>query len=424
MTADGRGVARVTGKTAFVHGAIKGETVRFLRRKKRRNYDEAELIEILDSVPARVEPLCEYFSTCGGCSLQHLLPVNQIELKQSVLLENLSRIGSVTPRQVLAPVLGSIWGYRRKARLAVKYVEKKGRVLVGFRERNKPYVADMMSCETLHPSIAQAIPDLADLIGGLSIRERLPQIEAAAGDNATAMVFRVLDPPSREDIVCLTAFQQKTRIQVYLQGAGPESIAPLPGLPAPDDLQYSLPRFNSDINFTPTDFIQIHDEVNRKMIDQAVELLSPDSKSRVLDLYCGLGNFSLPLATLSREVVGIEGSADTVYRAGQNAARCGIGNASFRHVDLSQPADVESPEWQGFDLVLLDPPRTGAAEIVSLLEKLSARRVLYVSCHPATLARDARYLVHDLGYELTAAGVMDMFPHTGHVESMALFQRS
>jgi len=423
-TPDGRGVARPPGKTVFVDGALKGETVRFVRRRKRRNFDEAELLEVLEPSPQRIQPHCAVFGTCGGCSLQHLDAADQLALKQDVLLENLGRIGSVTPGRVLEPISGAPWGYRRKARLAVKHVTKKGRVLVGFRERNKPYVADMERCETLHPVLGDRLADLAELIDGLSIRDRIPQIEAAVGDDAVAMVFRVLDPPADADIAALDAFGRQHDIDMFLQSKGPDTIAPLPGSTTPAALAYEIPGFDISIEFAPTDFVQVHAEVNGRMIARALELLAPDDTMRVLDLFCGLGNFSLPLATRSREVVGVEIADEMVLRAGRNAGRNGIDNVEFRQADLGAPAAADSRDWSGFDLVMLDPPRTGASEMMDALGRIAAERIMYVSCHPGTLARDARHLVHELGYELAAAGIMDMFPQTSHVESMALFRRT
>jgi 23S rRNA (uracil1939-C5)-methyltransferase len=420
---DGRGVARMPGKTVFVHGALKGERVIFSRRKRRRNFDEAELVEILQAAPERTTPLCESFGICGGCSLQHLDSSVQLQLKQSILIENLQRIGSVEPGRLLEPISASVWGYRRKARLAVKFVIRKERVLVGFRERNKPYVADMDRCETLHPEIGGRLAELAELIDGMSIRERVPQIEVAVGDNAVAMIFRVLSPPSEADLARLKDFGRSSGAQIYLQEKGPDSIAPLPGGVEPEGLFYELPDYGLSLHFAPTDFLQVHADVNRRMIRQAVELLRPTRESSVLDLYCGLGNFSLPFATLAGRVVGIEFAADMVARAAKNAERAGLNNVVFRQSDLSAPSEAGSPEWEGFDLVMLDPPRVGALEMMDVLARIDAERVLYVSCHPATLARDANHLVHELGYDLTAAGVMDMFPHTSHVESMALFEK-
>jgi 23S rRNA (uracil1939-C5)-methyltransferase len=423
-TLDGRGVARPPGKAVFVDGALAGETVRFVRRRKKRNFDEAELVEVLQPAPNRVEPLCEVFGACGGCSLQHLAAAEQLAMKQQALLDNLQRIGHVQPGRVLDPISGASWGYRRKARLAVKHVVRKEKVLVGFRERNAPYVTDMARCETLHPALGDRLTEIAALVDGLSIRDRVPQIEAAVGDDTVAMVFRVLDPPSAEDQVALAEFATQHGIDLYLQSKGPDSIVPLPNGPEPAGLVYTIPGFDISIDFTPTDFIQVHAEINGLMIARALELLEPGPDDRVLDLYCGLGNFSLPLASRAGEVVGVELAAEMVARARQNAQRNGIENVTFRQADLSQPAAVDSPDWEGFDLVMLDPPRTGALELMDVLARIKPPKIMYVSCHPGTLARDAQHLVHELGYELVAAGVMDMFPQTSHVESMALFHRN
>ncbi len=419
---DGRGVADAPGKKVFVDGALSGETVVFRRRRRKSNFDEAELLEVLRPAPERVEPRCAVFGVCGGCSLQHLAPAEQLRMKQGVLLDHLQRIGTLTPERVLPPIDGAAWGYRRKARLAVKHVFKKDRVLVGFRERNKPYVADMARCETLHPAIGTRLEALSALIGNLSVRDRVPQIECAVGDRAVAMIFRVLDPPTDTDIATLSAWAQKHDIRIYLQTGGPESIVPLPGHEWPEPLCYELPEADVTISFTPTDFLQVHADVNRRMIAQAIELLAPDADSHVLDLFCGLGNFSLPLSRVAGSVLGIELAADMVARARRNAADCGIDNVVFRQADLTAPpANLVAD--RRVNLVLLDPPRTGAAELIDPLIEIGAARVLYVSCHPGTLARDARRLVDDGGYRLAAAGVMDMFPQTSHVETMALFER-
>ncbi|MFQ5634532.1 MAG: 23S rRNA (uracil(1939)-C(5))-methyltransferase RlmD [Gammaproteobacteria bacterium] len=423
-TVDGRGVARPPGKTVFVDGALRGETVRFVRRRKKRNFDEAELVEILRASQQRVEPRCAVFGTCGGCALQHLAATGQLLLKQRLLLDNLERIGAVEPRRLLDPISGSSWGYRRKARLAVKHVVKKDRVLVGFRERNMPYVADMSRCETLHPLLGERLADLAALIDGLSVRDRIPQVEAAVGDNGVAMVFRVLAAPDGTDLAAMADFGRRHDIGIYLQSKGPDSVVPLPGGPTPVELRYEIPGFGISIEFAPTDFVQVHAGINGKMIERATELLAPTDSTRVLDLFCGLGNFSLPLATRAREVIGMELDRDMVNRARRNAARNGLNNVEFRQVDLSGLAGAGSIDWRGFDLVMLDPPRPGAMEVRDVLGRVAADRIMYVSCHAGTLARDARHLVHELGYELVAAGILDMFPQTGHVESMALFCRT
>ncbi len=421
-TADGRGVIAGQGKTIFVHGAITGELVSFRMRRRKRRYDEAELVEVRSASPDRVEPRCAAYGVCGGCSLQHVSPARQIELKQAVLLENLQRIGGVSAERVLDPLTGPVWGYRRKARLAVKDVQKKGRVLVGFRERNKPYVADMQRCEILDSRVGERLAGLSELVGSLALRNRIPQIEVAIGDDEICLVFRMLDMPSSQDLERLQAFQTTSGFQIWLQTGGSDTVRPLSDA-APAPLVYGLPEFGLRLGFGPTDFVQVNGPLNARMVSQAVELLEPDSGSKVLDLYCGLGNFSLPVATRAGSVLGIEGSAGMVARAASNAAMNGLDNVQFRVSDLSVPGALDVLLAHGFDRVLLDPPRSGAAEVLDAVARMNARRIVYVSCHPGTLARDAGRLVTDYGYRLAAAGVMDMFPHTSHVESMALFCR-
>lgn len=424
LTLEGSGVLAPAGKRVLVPGALAGEEVAFQRRRRRRNYDEGVLLEVRRASPDRVTPACEYFGRCGGCSLQHLAPDAQLAMKQATLLDSLGRIASVAPGELLAPVLGAIWGYRRKARLAVRHVERKGRVLVGFREAEKPWVVDMLTCATAEPAISRLIEPLSVLVGRLSIRARLPQVEATVADNATALVFRVLDPPTPADRDELLAFAGSQGVRVYLQPGNPESVVPLDPAIAWDDLHYRLPAFDLTLTFGPTDFIQVHGEVNRLMVDQALRLLAPAAGDRVLDLYCGIGNFTLPLARRAAEVTGLEGAAAAVRRGRHNATLADLPNARFVEADLAG-AGVEGA-WtrERFDLVLLDPPRTGAAELLPALGRIGARRIVYVSCHPGTLARDAGLLVREHGYRLASAGIMDMFPHTSHVESMALFERA
>ncbi len=422
-TADGKGVADVDGKRVFVQGALTGETVQFLRRKKRRKYDEATLVDIITASPERTEPVCSYFDFCGGCSLQHLEIDAQVRLKQLMLLESLRRIGAVQPGTVLAPITGSSCGYRRKARLAVKYVEKKERVLVGFRERNKPYVTDMDRCETLHPAAGDLIADLAGLVGRLTLRNRVPQIEVAVGDNVATLVFRILDPLTPADVEILLEFQADRQLQILLQTGGPGTIIPLRPDDPVEDLYYRIPRFDLEIGFAPTDFVQVHAGVNLAMIDQALDLLALDDQSRVLDMYCGVGNFTLPIARVAGHVVGIEGEVEMVERARSNARRNEIQNAEFRQADLSRTDQRQDWQDERFDALVLDPPRAGAGEVIEAVSTMNIEKILYVSCHPGTLARDAKVLVEAQGYELVAAGIMDMFPHTSHVESMALFEK-
>ncbi len=423
MTPDGQGVVSVAGKRVFVDGAISGETVTWRRLRVRRNYDEAELLAVDQPSPDRVVPRCRYFGTCGGCSLQHLSAAGQVRLKESVLAENLRRIGAVTPGRWLPAVTGPAWGYRRRARLSVRYVEGKGRVLVGFSERGSPYVADMLSCEILHPAVAQLIAPMSDLIGQLSLRQRIPQVEVAVADNATVLVFRVLDAPDAADTGKLLEFGKRHGVRILLQGAGPDSITGLqPGL---DDgeLWYRLPGAGLQMRFGPTDFIQVNAQINQCMIELASELLEPGPATRLLDLYCGIGNFTLALGRHAGNVLGVEGEPGAVARARANAEANGIANAEFRCADLSTADACSAWAGQKFDAVLLDPPRAGAAAMLRPLAGTGAGKVLYVSCHPGTLARDAGVLVHELGYRLTAAGILDMFPATGHVESVALFER-
>jgi 23S rRNA (uracil1939-C5)-methyltransferase len=424
LTLEGSGVLRAGGKRVLVPGALAGEEVLFHRRRRRRNYDEGSLVEVRRASPDRVEPRCEYFGACGGCSLQHLSPDAQLGMKQATLTDSLARIAGLTPANILAPVRGAVWGYRRKARLGVRYVEKKGRVLVGFREVEKPWVADMLHCATVAPAISRLIEPLSSLIGSLSLRARLPQVEATAADNATALVLRVLDRATTADREKLCHFANAHKVRIYLQPGNEASVAELQPQPGAPELQYGIPEFDVSLSFGPTDFVQVHGEVNRLMISQAVSLLAPASTDRVLDLYCGIGNFTLPLARRAGEVVGLEGATTAVSRGRQNALLAGLANARFVEADLAGAGAEGAWTRERFDLVLLDPPRTGAAELLPALGKVAARRIVYVSCHPGTLARDAARLVREYGYQLTSAGILDMFPHTSHVESMALFERS
>lgn len=423
VTHDGRGIAAVEGKKVFVDGALPGETVRFLRRKSRRRFDEAELLEVVTPSPDRIEPHCAVFGRCGGCALQHTDPERQRAIKQQVLEDNLQRIGNVEPREWLEPLAGPVWHYRRRARLAVKDVHAKGRVLVGFRERHAPYVTDMHRCEVLVEPVATLLDALSDVVAALSIRARLPQIEVAVADNGAALVFRVLDPPSAADIEALCAFGAAHRVRVYLQPGGPDSIECIHPAGEVEALYYSLPEYELQIAFEPTGFVQVNAEINRRMVHRAMALLDPQPDDRVLDLYCGIGNFTLPVARLAGEVVGVEGDAGLVAAAARNAERNSLGNASFRVADLD--AIDESTRWlhQRCDRLLLDPARSGAARVVERIDAPAPARIVYVSCHPGTLARDAAVLVHDKGYRCDSAGIIDMFPHTAHIESIAVFSK-
>ncbi len=421
MSHEGRGVTHVNNKVVFVEGALTGEEVIFRYTDTGGRYDEGRVEQVLTASPDRVSPRCPHFGVCGGCSLQHISAQKQIELKQHQLLETFRHIGKVDPEEVLAPLTGPEWGYRRKARLGVRYVEKKGKVLVGFREKSTPYLADLERCEVLHPSVGERISELSALIRSLEAYRHIAQIEVAVCDTHTALVFRNLQELNAADCEKLTAFAQSTGLHIYLQPGGPETTAPL--WPAQSRLHYVLSDYQVEVEFLPTDFTQVNVEINRRMIPHALALLDPQPDESVLDLFCGLGNFTLPLARKAREVVGVEGVEGLVQRARENAARNGISNAEFHVANLAQ--DVSQLPWlkQHYDKILVDPPRSGAIEVLHQLASFTPKRLVYVSCNVATLSRDAGALVHKYGYRLVKAGVMDMFPHTAHVESIALFVR-
>ncbi|MGO9987442.1 MAG: 23S rRNA (uracil(1939)-C(5))-methyltransferase RlmD [Steroidobacteraceae bacterium] len=418
---DGRGIARSGGKAVFIEGALPGERVRYRVRKSRRQWDEAGLVEVLSASPDRVVPRCAHFGVCGGCSLQHLAPAAQLAAKERQLLDSLQRIGGVRPGRVYPPLRGPEWGYRRRARLGVRYVHKKGRVLAGFRERDKPYVADLDRCEILLERFATLPQDLAGLVETLSLREKLPQVELAAGDEAAALVFRVMEAPSADDAQKLERFGARLGVQIYLQSGGLETIRPLAAAGAP--LTYALDGGRLTFEFGPADFIQINREVNIAMVAAAIELLQPGPGDEVLDLFCGLGNFTLPLSRRCRHVAGVEADAALIAKARANAVRNGITNAEFFADNLFEPAGFGRWAERGYDRVLLDPPRAGAVAIMERVAQWRPQRVVYISCHPGSLARDAGILVHSHGFRLIGAGVMDMFPHTTHVESIAVFEK-
>ncbi len=419
---EGRGISHYDNRTLFVHGALPGERVRVEYTKRRRSVAEARVLEVLEPAEERIEPACAFFGLCGGCSLQHLSPERQVELKQSVLLEQFQHMGGVQPEQVLPPLTDSPWGYRRKARLAVKHVPRKGGVLVGFREKHSPFVANMDRCPVLDPRVGERLTELGRLVEGLSIPDQVPQIEVALGDQAGALVFRNLSPFSGEDLQALAAFAEDSGLAVYQQPGNEDTIT-LVHDPVGQPLEYALPAHQVRLGFRPSDFTQINAGINLAMVDQALELLDVQPEDRVLDLFCGLGNFTLPLARRAGEVVGVEGAEPLVARGRENAAYNGLDNVEFYGADLTLDASEQPWAGRGFDRVLLDPPRSGALEVLGLVAAMRPKRIVYVSCGPATLARDAGELVNRYGYRLTAAGVMDMFPHTAHVESMAVFER-
>jgi 23S rRNA (uracil1939-C5)-methyltransferase len=419
---DGRGVARVEGKTVFIDDALPGEQVEWKLLKRGRNFDEGRLERVLEAASNRVQARCAHFGICGGCALQHLAPQAQLEFKQRQLQEALTRIGRVTPLETLPPLHAGVWSYRRRARLAARWVPKKSRTVVGFRERSTSYIADIKRCEVLQSPVDDLVEPLSSLVTSLTVRNRVPQIEVAVADNAVALVVRVLEQPTSADRELLLQFAQRHRVQIYLQPGGYETIAPL--IEGGATLEYRLPQFGVTLRFQPNDFVQVNGELNARMVERAVQLLAPTVGERILDLFCGLGNFSLPLARSGAHVTGVEGDPGLVARARANAELNGLANAEFVCGDLAEES-VGTAAWAArqYDKVLLDPPRAGAREVLPIIARCGASTVLYISCHPGSLARDAGILVHDHGFTLQAAGVMDMFPHTAHVESAALFTR-
>lgn len=422
LSHEGRGLARVNGKAVFVDNALPGEEVRIQFTRGRRRYYEARVVEVLRPAAERITPQCRHFTLCGGCTFQHVGADFQIAHKQKTLLEQLRHIGGVEPDDILPPVTGPLWGYRRRARLAVKYVDKKQKVLVGFREKSSSLLADISRCEILHPSVGLMIEDLQRLLGGLSILRQVPQIEVAVADNATALVFRHLAPPSPADREALLHFARARKIMIFLQAGGPDSITPLDP-DQPTTLVYAVPAYGLDFEFLPADFIQINQDINRKMIDLVLALLELGTGDEVLELFCGLGNFSLPLAKACRRVTGVEGDKGLIARAGLNARRNRIDNVVFLPAELAGENLGGSFLDGAYTRVLLDPPRSGAVDVIRRMAFTGVERLVYVSCNPATLARDAGVLTRDKGFHLQRAGVMDMFPHTAHVESVALFVR-
>ena len=432
LTHDGRGVARRpeghvnAGKAVFVAGALQGETVMARQTARSRHFDEAEAVEVLVASPERVKPRCPHFGVCGGCTLQHQAEDRQIIGKARVLADNLARIGHVTPDAVLPPLSGAAWGYRRKGRFSVRRVDKKGMTLVGFRERDPRFVAALRECHTVIPALGMRVEMLAALVDSLDARSDIPQIEFIAGDATIALVFRHLQPLGTADLERITAFAQAQDFMVFLQPGGPDSLQPLwpeqPHWPGQAPLSFRLAPWDIELGFRPLDFIQVNADLNEKMIAHALALLDVQPGERVLDLFCGLGNFTLPLGRVAAEVVGVEGDPGLVARARENAERNGMPHVSFHAADLS--TDVSREPWMraGFDKLLLDPARAGAIDVLKQLTLKGVKRIVYVSCHPGSLARDAGYLVNERGWRLRSAGVMDMFPHTTHVESIAVFE--
>lgn len=420
---EGRGVAHHDGKVIFVEGGLPGEEVVASVYRKKPSFELATLNRVVRASPAREAPPCIYFGRCGGCSLQHADVRTQVAGKQRVLEDNLRHLGKVSPDVIFPAIHGPAWGYRRRARLTARHVAKKGGMLVGFHEKRSSYVADMTSCEVLPPDMSRLLPELRRLLGSLSIYQRVPQIEVALGDAASVLVFRLLEPLSEKDEALLRDFADTHGVHAYVQRAGPETAVPFHP-PGPADLYYALPEFDVEIAFEPTDFTQVNHAVNRVLVRRAVGLLQPQSGERIADMFCGLGNFSLPIARSGASVLGIEGARSLVARAEANAVRNGLAlRTRFTTADLFQMTPQALAALGPFDRMLIDPPRDGAVELVKSIGGDSLRRIVYVSCNAATLARDAGVLVHEAGYTLSGAGIVNMFPHTAHVESIAVFDR-
>lgn len=422
LSHEGRGVTHINGKTIFVDEALPDEemVIQYLRQHSR--FNEAKILEVIKPSVDRITAKCDAYAVCGGCSFQHVNSQYQIEHKQKVMLEQLKHNGGVWPEEILTPLMGPAWRYRRKARLGVKYVEKKRKVLVGFREKRSPFIADIKRCEVLHPDVGTILEDLQVLIGRLSVYKYLPQIEVAVADNVTVLVFRHLRELTEEDVNLLKEFGINYNVSIYLQPEGIDSVKPI-STENYKALVYSLDDYGLEFEFLPTDFIQINGDINKSMIKLTSELLEPDKEDNVLDLFCGLGNFSLPLARESSQVTGVEGNAGLIERAKYNAEKNKIKNVVFQVANLAEKDLQAGFVNNDYEKILLDPPRAGAIEIIDRLSFKKTQRIVYVSCNPATLARDAGVLVKGKGFRLQKAGVMDMFPHTSHVESIALFTR-
>lgn len=420
MSHEGRGIAHINGKTVFVFGALIGEEVKIQIRKSNRKYDEAITLEVIKAAEARIEPKCAAFEVCGGCSLQHMSSDDQVAFKQQSLIDTMQHagvtIGNMTPALRSHP-----WGYRKKARLGVKFVRKKERLLVGFRERSTPFLADMAQCEVLMPEVGQHLQDLCMLIDGLDAKETIPQIEVAADGDHIALVFRHLDDLTEHDRAALTQFAKNTGFWLQLQSAGPDSIVNL--YPEHQVLSFApLKDDNIKIGFSPVDFIQVNTEINQQMVAQALNHLDLKPTDRVLDLFCGLGNFTLPMARHCAHVTGVEGDEAMVGRAMQSAIDNQIDNTGYFAADLTQPEPDTSWMRAKFDKILIDPPRSGAMEMAEIINRFKAKKIVYISCQPSSLVRDSK-IICSHGYKLEHLGIMDMFPQTAHVESMAVFTK-
>ncbi len=425
---EGKGIAHVEGKTIFIEGALMGETVDYSSYRKKPSFEQAQVTRILSASCYRVQPQCQYFGVCGGCSMQHLDAWAQAAVKQRVLEDNLWHLGRTKPESMLPAIYGPTWGYRYRARLSVRNVVKKGSVLVGFHERKSSFVADMKSCEILPRHVSDLLPKLRELVAAMSIVDRLPQIELAIGDGVTALVLRILEALSPADEALLREFADTHKVQFWLQTKGPDTVKRFYPLDGPG-LSYTLPEFNIRMPFKPTDFTQVNHAINRVLVRKALALLQPQAGERIADMFCGLGNFTLPIARSGAKVLGMEGSEALVQRSRENAQENGLAaNTEFIAENLFDMTPERLATLGHFDRMLIDPPREGAIALVKALPDAEQgggpQRIVYVSCNPATLARDTGVLVHEKGYTLKAAGIANMFPHTSHVESIALFERA
>ncbi|MDQ5880486.1 MAG: rRNA (uracil1939-C5)-methyltransferase [Pseudomonadota bacterium] len=419
---EARGITRHEGKTIFIEGALPGEEVEYSSFRKKPTYEIAQATRILRASSSRVTPACPNFGTCGGCSMQHADHAAQVAAKQRVLEDSLWHIGRVTPEQLYSPIYGEPWGYRHRARIGARLVAKKGGVLIGFHERKSSFIADMKECLNLPAHVSALLLPLRTLVGALSIAQRLPQIEISVGEDCTVLVFRILDPLNTNDEKLLREFSDKHSVQIFLQSKGPETVAlfhPADAVP----LTYALPEFDLVLAFSPTEFTQVNHAINRILVRRAMALLAPTAGERIADMFCGLGNFTLPIARMGADVIGIEGSDALVRRAAENAAMNGLSaRTSFDVANLFEATEESVAALGHFDKMLIDPPREGAMELVKSLGTAGPRRIVYVSCNPATLARDAAILADQQGYRFRGAGVVNMFPNTSHVESIALFE--
>jgi 23S rRNA (uracil1939-C5)-methyltransferase len=420
---EGRGVTHVDGKTIFVDGALTAELVEYASYRKKTSYELAQTVRIVEPSAQRVAPRCRWFGICGGCSMQHLDAPGQAAVKQRVLEDALWHLARLRADALFPAIHGMPWGYRYRARVSVRLVPKKGGVLVGFHERRSSYVADMTSCEILPPHLSALLPRLRGLIAGMSRPDRLPQIEVAVGDATTALVLRHLEPLGEPDLALLRGFGEQHAIDWWLQPAGPDSVTPLDA-DAAERLWYALPEFALRMDFRPTEFTQVNFAINRMLVRRAMQLLDPQPGERIADMFCGLGNFTLPIARLGARAVGVEGSRALTLRAEHNARANDLAQrCEFRVANLFEITPDALAALGRFDKMLIDPPREGAVELVKSLGEDAPPRIVYVSCNPATLARDAAVLVHEKGYRLRGAGIANMFPQTSHVESIAHFER-